>query len=142
MAAISRATARDIRTWAPRKLIFTASAFWAMKITSTIRARKPPAAGPNRWRTAVATCQRLPAGAGSAQAWRFFFPWTGTVLHVIASAVLFGDSGPNGRPANKPRRLFAAYTCTPKLAISFRKYPSFNASATRRIKIMIPNGSW
>ena len=41
MTAISRATARDIRTWAPRKLIFTASAFWMMKITSTIRARKP-----------------------------------------------------------------------------------------------------
>ena len=39
MAAISRATARDTRTWAPRKLIFTASAFWIMKITSTIRAR-------------------------------------------------------------------------------------------------------
>ncbi len=39
MAATSRATARDTRTWAPRKLIFTASAFWIMKITSTIRAR-------------------------------------------------------------------------------------------------------
>jgi len=39
MAAISRATARDTRTWAPRKLIFTAAAFWIMKITSTISAR-------------------------------------------------------------------------------------------------------
>ena len=41
MAAISRATARDSRTWAPRKLIFTASAFWILKITSTISARTP-----------------------------------------------------------------------------------------------------
>ena len=39
MRAISRATARDTRTWAPKKLIFTASAFWIMKTTSTISAR-------------------------------------------------------------------------------------------------------
>jgi len=39
MRAISRATARDTRTWALKKLIFTASAFWIMKTTSTISAR-------------------------------------------------------------------------------------------------------
>ena len=41
MAAGSRATASDRRTWAPRKLSFTACAFCAMKITSTMRASAP-----------------------------------------------------------------------------------------------------
>src|SRR5580693_9317259 len=41
MAARSSATASDRRRCAPRKLMFTASAFWMMKIINTVRMTTP-----------------------------------------------------------------------------------------------------
>src|SRR5580700_3208813 len=41
MAARNSATASDTRRCAPRKLMFTACAFWMMKIITTMRARAP-----------------------------------------------------------------------------------------------------
>jgi hypothetical protein len=41
MAARNKATARDSWRCAPRKLMFTACAFWIMKISTAVRARTP-----------------------------------------------------------------------------------------------------
>src|SRR5207244_937814 len=95
MAASSRATPADSRTWAPRKLSFTACAFCAMKITSTIRASTPAIravrmplirvrsmarcglaapGGPGAEPLADGTARGVPrpAGVRSARAWRCF----------------------------------------------------------------------
>lgn len=65
MAAISRATARDSRTWPPRKLIVTASAFWIMEIASTISARTLMIRAVRALLTEVRSRRRTDATAGA-----------------------------------------------------------------------------